>query len=479
MSTYDAEDYLDDLGLDIDTPYGLDDYDIDDFDVDDYLDDYDYDDFDIDDYLPTSTGSSSSYPTSSSYDYDYDDYTGVSGDDGDDDDDASGILGSSDFDLDDIDDLPTSGDVPSEFAIGGDYSSQETSKTCFSEAAFKTTGPKVDLAVNIVFLILFVALAGIAGFRLLKSKNKGSAIAKWFLFPASLFFAILYLFIDFLTLILSQCLIMRYDKYQQAQTATIWFENLSIFLLIVLILLPICLKLQGGGKIATLTLIVHGAWLALTGIFLLVSLAVYTRIQDALYRTGDTFDFNLIKSSRGVSMAYYVFLFLAALLGGANMFFALFCSANIRRGTLLLAAPTLSLSTLILTLILMGGFADREYGSDAHSATYIERSGDAQDFLSRFFYAISFLAALFIAGSKQVIDHGDQTGNPMGELKGDEGAEGYHQPQTQTQPVVTSSPLASNPVPAPMPVPATQFELQQQQHPPVPVPAAYGPANVA
>ena len=83
MSTYDADDYLDDLGLDIDTSYGLDDYDVEDFDIDDYLDDYDYDDFDIDDYLPTSTVSSSSYPTSSSYDYDYDDYIGVSGDDGD------------------------------------------------------------------------------------------------------------------------------------------------------------------------------------------------------------------------------------------------------------------------------------------------------------------------------------------------------------------------------------------------------------
>ncbi|KAL4962919.1 uncharacterized protein BDV14DRAFT_202365 [Aspergillus stella-maris] len=473
MSTYDADDYLDDLGLDIDTSYGLDDYDVDDFDIDDYLDDY----------LPTSTGSSSSYPTSSSYDYDDYDYTGVSGDDrdDDDDDDVSGILSSSDFDLDDIDDLLTSGDVPSEFAIGGDYSYQETSKTCVSEAAFKTTGPKVDLAFNIIFLVLFIALAGIAGFRLLKSKNKGSAIAKWFLFPASLFFAILYLFIDFLALILSQCLIMRYDKYQQTQTATTWFENLSVFLLIVLILLPICLKLQGSGKFATLTLIIHGAWLALTSVFLLISLAVYTGIQDALYRTGDNFDLDLIKSSRGVSMVYYVFLFLAALLGGANMFFALLRSANIRRGTLLLATPTLALSTLILTLTLMCGFADREYGSDTRSATYLERSGDAQDFLSRFFYAIAFLSALFIAGSKQIVDDGSQNGFSMGELKGEEGLGdgGYHQPQLQAQPVVTSSPLASNPVPAPMPVPVTQYGLQQQQHPPVPVPAGYGPANVA
>ncbi|KAL4944257.1 hypothetical protein BDV06DRAFT_233597 [Aspergillus oleicola] len=468
MSTSETDDYLDDLGFDIDTSYGLDDYDVDDYDVSDYDYDYDYDDFDIDDYLPTSTGSSSSYPTSSSYDHD--DYTGVSvsGDD-DDNDEDSGILGSSDFDLGDIDDLPTSGDlptsddVPSDFVIGGDYSNQETSKTCVSEAAFKASGPKVDLAFNIIFLILFVALAGFAGFRLLKSKNKSSAIAKWFLFPASLFFAILYLFVDFLTLILSQCLIMRYDKYQQTQTATTWFDSLSVFLLIVLILLPICLKLQqGSGKFATLTLIAHGAWLVLCGIFLLVGLAVYSRIQDALYRTGDNFDPDLIKSSRDVSMAYYVFLFLAALLGGANMFFALFRSANIRKGTILLATPALALSTLILTLILMGGFADREYGSGTRSAKYFERSGDAQDFLSRLFYAIAFLSALFIAGSHQIVEDGTGTGTT--------------QPApTENKPVGMYQQPMSTPPPAPVPAPATQY----QEHPPVPVPAPYGPAHVA
>jgi hypothetical protein len=126
---------------------------------------------------------------------------------------------------------------------------------------------------------------------------------------------------------------MRGDKYQLAQIAVTWFDNLSVFLLIVLILLPICLKLQqGGGKIASLTLIVHSVWLGLTGIFLLVSLATFTRIQDAIYRSGDSIDSDLPEATRDVTMTYYVFLFLAALLGGANLFFALFRRANIRKG---------------------------------------------------------------------------------------------------------------------------------------------------
>lgn len=79
-----------------------------------------------------------------------------------------------------------------------DYSQQETSSSCVSEAAFKSTAPKVDLAFDVIFLVLFIGLAGVAGFRLLKSKSRGAAIAKWFLFPVSLFFAILYALFLFL-----------------------------------------------------------------------------------------------------------------------------------------------------------------------------------------------------------------------------------------------------------------------------------------
>ncbi|KAL4928197.1 uncharacterized protein BDV17DRAFT_101761 [Aspergillus undulatus] len=488
MSSVDdiLDDYLDDYDVD------LDDYDDGIFD----LSDYDFDDYYTStyEYTPTTTESSGSYPTSSNYDYD--DYLGVSGDDDDDDED---IFSSTDFDLDDLDNLPSrediySGDLPSDFGsyggIGADYSSQKTSNTCVTEFAFKTTGPKVDLAFNVIFLVLFVALAGISGFRLLKSKNMGTAIAKWFLFPASLFFAILHLFINFITLILSQCLIMRYDKYQQAMTATRWFDTLAVFLLIVLVLLPICLKLQQGGrKLATLTLIVNGAWLALTGIFLIVSLAVYSRIQDAIYRTrDDDLDLDMIKSSRGVGMAYYVFLFLAALLGGANMFFALFQKANIRKGTLLLAVPALILSMLVLTLILMGGYADREYRSKNRSPSYFERSSDAQDFLTRLLYAIAFLSALFIAASHQVIDDGTAQSQPQPHPVPPMAQPVIGQ-YLQPVPVAPPQSQASAPVPAPVPAPAFSpafapafapvTQQQEQQQPPVGAPAPYGPAHVA
>lgn len=135
-----------------------------------------------------------------------------------------------------------------------------------------------------------------------------------------------------ITLILSQCVMMRTDKYQQALTAVKWFDNLSIYLLIVLILLPICLKLQGSGSFKTITLFGHGAWLALCGIFLLVSLACFSKIQTAMYKDFEVPKADFIKSTRGVTMTYYVFLFLAALLATANMALALFRRANIRKG---------------------------------------------------------------------------------------------------------------------------------------------------
>ncbi|KAL5333533.1 hypothetical protein BJX70DRAFT_380750 [Aspergillus crustosus] len=442
MST--LEDYLDEYSSDYDLP-DLSDYDLSDYDIPE-LSDYDLSDltdYDISDYLPTSTDSDS--PTSS--------YGG-------DDDYDSSNYDSSDYDSDnDPSDTynyrPQSGDGPSGLdsgltnsgSIGTDYSRLQTSDSCVSEVAFKTTGPKVDLAFDVIFLVLFIGLAVFTAIRLLKSKPKGAALGKWLLFPVSLFFAILYLFIDMITLILNECVIMRIDKYQQAQVAVRWFDSISIYLLIVIVLLPVCLKIhQGGGKIASLTLIIHSVILALCGIFLLVGLATYTRIQDALYRTGDSFDLDLVRGARGVTMTYYVFLFLGALAAAANLFFALFRKSNIRRGTLFLAIPTLGVSTLILTLVLLGGFADREYGPNDRSFGYIERSGDAVVFLTRLFYAISFVSALIIAGSDETLT-----------------ASGPHGEAPMAQPTVFAPGGA-----------------QQESAPaPVPVPAPYASAHVA
>ncbi|KAL2814150.1 hypothetical protein BJX63DRAFT_204928 [Aspergillus granulosus] len=437
------DDYLDDAGIDL-SDYGLDDTDL------DYYDDY------IDDLYPTGSSSDdyglSGDSGSDDYDYGLDDYDFGS----DSSDDYS--YGISDFGG--PPDTATSGDLPPGYGdFSTDFSSMDTSDSCISEAAFRETGPRVDLAFDVIFLVLFVVIGGLAAFRLLRSKSKGAAIGKWFLFPVSLFFALLYLLIDIITLILSQCVMLRYDKYQLAQIAVTWFRHLSVFLLIVLILLPICLKLQqGGGKFASLTLIIHSVWLGLCGIFLLVSLATFTRVQDSTYRSGDSIDFNFAKATRNVTMTYYVFLFLAALLAGANLFFALFRRANIRKGSLILAIPTLIISTLILTLVIMGGFADLRYGSATRSASYFENSKDAQDFLERLFYALAFISAVVIAGSHQAI--GDDTATTA---------------TTQQQPP------AAPPMQQQQPINQYQYSPapQEQQHAPVPVPAPYGPPQVA
>lgn len=301
-----------------------------------------------------------------------------------------------------------------------------------------------------------------------------------------------------ITLILSQCVMMRGDKYQQALTAVKWFDNLSVYLLIVLILLPICLKLQGSGSFKTITLFGHGAWLALCGIFLLVSLACFSKIQTTLYKDYDLPKEDFVKSTRGVTMTYYVFLFLAALLATANMALALFRRASIRKGVsflrtspfrknhanntwqlLLISIPALILSTLILTLVLMGGFADREYGKKLRKPDYYEKSDDAQVFLKRFFYATAFVSALIIAGSQLPADDSSSQAAPVAS-----------QPQPQPQPVnqypQPAPPMAQTVSPyqqpvSPIPTPPPQQQYAQQQYVAVsgPVPAqAPGPAPV-
>ncbi|KAL4762401.1 uncharacterized protein BDW70DRAFT_27222 [Aspergillus foveolatus] len=441
------DDYLDDLSdYDIDySDYGLDDEDFDysdyglnddDFDYSDYgLDDEDFD-FDYSDYLPSST-SSSSYPTSTSYDWLSGGDSGDSGDAGD-----NTTPSSSDYDMN-LDGTPPNGDSSSDGlssslggAFGSDFSNQQVSDSCVSEVAFKATAPRVDLAFDVIFLVLFIGLAVFTVIRLFKIKRNGGGMAKWVLFPISLFFTILYLLLDTITLILSECVMIRGDKYQDAQTAVQWFSRLSVFLLIVIIMLPICRKLQqGGGIFATLTLVLHSLWLALTGIFLIVSLAITTRV-----RSGDRDSFKLVKASNGVTMAYSVFLFIAALLALVNMSIALVRKANLRKGLTLITIPVLALSTLILTLILMGGFADTVYGNKDRSRKYFEQSGDAQTFLARLFYAVSFVSALFVAGANTANDDAAQSAPSMTQTpKPTE----YYQPQPQPQSVTTA------PVPAP------------------------------
>ncbi|CBF87054.1 predicted protein [Aspergillus nidulans FGSC A4] len=441
MSSFSLDDYLDDLsdyGFDY-SDFGLDDEDFDysdylnddDFDYSDYgLDDEDFD-FDYSDYLPSST-SSASYPTSTSYDW-------LSGGDSGDDGDIT-TPSSSDYDMN-LDGTPPNGEgstngLPSSLggAFGSDFSNQQVSDSCVSEVAFKTTAPKVDLAFDVIFLVLFIALAVFTVIRLFKIKRNGGGMVNWVLFPISLFFTILYLFLDTITLILSECVMMRGDKYWDAQTAVQWFSRLAIFLLIVIIMLPICRKLQqGGGIFATLTLVLHSLWIALTGIFLIVSLALTTRV-----RVGDRDGFKLEKASNGVTMAYSVFLFIAALLALVNMGIALVKKANLRKGLTLITIPVLALSTLILTLILMGGFADNVYGSKNRSAKYFQQSGDAQTFLARLFYAVSFVSALFVAGANTANDDAAQSAPSMTQTP--KPAE-YYQPQPQ--------PVTTAPVPAP------------------------------
>jgi hypothetical protein len=198
MSSFSLDDYLDDLsdyGFDY-SDFGLDDEDFDysdylnddDFDYSDYgLDDEDFD-FDYSDYLPSST-SSASYPTSTSYDW-------LSGGDSGDDGDIT-TPSSSDYDMN-LDGTPPNGEgstngLPSSLggAFGSDFSNQQVSDSCVSEVAFKTTAPKVDLAFDVIFLVLFIALAVFTVIRLFKIKRNGGGMVNWVLFPISLFFTIL------------------------------------------------------------------------------------------------------------------------------------------------------------------------------------------------------------------------------------------------------------------------------------------------
>ncbi|KAI9373927.1 hypothetical protein BJX61DRAFT_541288 [Aspergillus egyptiacus] len=270
-----------------------------------------------------------------------------------------------------------------------------------SGGRFQDSGAKLGLGFNVA------CLAGLAAFGLWAllhfsgSKEKGATLRKWYLLPVSLFFAILSILISLISLVLLEQDQLTSTKYQLAGIAVEWFTSLAVYLLMILLLIPICHKLRpDSGKILR---ILYAGWLVLCGILLLVSHAMYTRMQDAAYRSYDRVDASLPKATRDVTMAYYVFLMLAALLAAAEV-------ANVLRKTKTLTQkqflPRVNLiwATLGLGLTPLCGFANLQYGDRLQDADERWKSVEKVAFFTWFFYAIVWVSCVFIASSRLTSD---------------------------------------------------------------------------
>ncbi|KAF5858544.1 hypothetical protein ETB97_004287 [Aspergillus alliaceus] len=288
-------------------------------------------------------------------------------------------------------------------------SSSSSSSSCRS-GAFSSQHAQIIIAFHGLFFLVFIALFCITTFRFLRSKQKKTALQRWFPFGFSIVFMVLGVIISIVTYVLLQCDISSINVYSQVNIAAQWFSMVATFLLIALIMIPICTRLvQGSPKIAKAVTTVHSLYVAMLAIVLLCDLSIYTRVIDATRRGGfNSSDLELPEHQKRLATAYHVLSVIGMLMASANMLFALARGHHLRKGILLPAIPLLIVSSLGMTILdlahhIITRYLQEEYVRKGIAA--YNRSLQAQLFLAYFFYASAFLAALLVASSRQLADN--------------------------------------------------------------------------
>ncbi|KAF7596654.1 hypothetical protein BBP40_000576 [Aspergillus hancockii] len=290
-------------------------------------------------------------------------------------------------------------------SYGASYGSS-SSNSCRS-GAFATKESIVLITFHALFFLVFLALSGIAAFQLFRSKQKGTALKRWFALGFSIVFSIIAVILNIISYVLLQCDIVSPRGYQVINIPLNWFGMVGNFLLVALIMIPLCKRLvEGNSKIARMVTIAHSAYVALLAILLLCTLAIYTRVINARYsssyRASDVF---LPLHYQRLKTAYCVLAVIGMLLAAASMLFALARGRHLRKGILLAAIPLLIVSSLGMTVLDLANHIIIAYRQEEYlrkGVNAFNRSLEAQLFLAYFFYATAFLMALIVASSRKL-----------------------------------------------------------------------------
>ncbi|KAE8326001.1 hypothetical protein BDV39DRAFT_97276 [Aspergillus sergii] len=295
---------------------------------------------------------------------------------------------------------------------GGSYSGGSSSSSSSSScdgSAFSSQAAQITIAFHALFFLVFCGLFCFATFKLIRSKQKGRAIRRWFPLGFSIVFSIVAVVLNIILFTLVQCDITSITLYQRVSLVPSWLSALAYFLLIALIMVPVCKRLlQGNRKIAKMVTIVHTIYVVVLGIILLCHLAIYTHLVDASYRGTLVSASTLRHHQMRLATAYTVLSVIGMLMAAANMLFALTRGHHLRRGILFPATILLILSSLGMTVLDLSNHIIIDYlqadyirkGIDAYN-----RSLEAQNFLGYFFYSVTFLMALLVASSNQLSDN--------------------------------------------------------------------------
>ncbi|KAL4915878.1 hypothetical protein BDW62DRAFT_187395 [Aspergillus aurantiobrunneus] len=296
---------------------------------------------------------------------------------------------------------------------GGSGGSGGSSSISCSSSAFDTEYARIEIAFAALYLVVYLVLWFLASIQFARSRKHGQPVAGSIALTISIFFATVAQIAKVVFITLNECGTTSPANSYPASLVALWLQYLSQYLLTAVILVPLCRRLQTiFVRVQKPVLIFQAVWAGLLVALLLAYLGISTAISVYLYGDGPGYAGeagtkieDLREPQRGVMTTYCVLALVGIIIASATMAQALAHAPSLRSRDITTWTTILSLSALGYTATVLGGWIQT-----AFTITTIEtqseidsfnRGMDAVIFLTGFFYALAFYAALRV-GSYRV-----------------------------------------------------------------------------
>ncbi|PLB35236.1 uncharacterized protein BDW47DRAFT_110711 [Aspergillus candidus] len=277
---------------------------------------------------------------------------------------------------------------------GGGYSSGSLSDSC--PGGFDTWFSQASIAFPALYCVVFLVFFFLTGRRARKAKASGLA---QFLTYLSLTFAFVHVVLQIVLVALAQCRRIDSISYSAGSMASAWMNSLMYYSLFVLILAPICSRVNNGSppvKIVT-TMV-----LALLGVVMIVYLSLNTRLVHGTMAGDYDVQIKYFVHTIRLGTAYNAVELVAMLVAAGLILSAMSRAPHLRAKPIFISLVALVLSAVGVGAInlatnITNSYTRTRFYTESAVASYM-----AQVFLQYFFYSCALLSAVYVWSSDQL-----------------------------------------------------------------------------
>ncbi|PKY00731.1 hypothetical protein P168DRAFT_307197 [Aspergillus campestris IBT 28561] len=277
---------------------------------------------------------------------------------------------------------------------GGGYSSGSLSDSC--PGGFETWYSQASIAFPALYCVVFLVFFFVTGRRARKAKASGLA---QFLTYLSLTFAFVHVVLQIVLIALRQCRRIDSINYMAGSIASTWMISLMFYSLFVLILAPICNRVNNGSPPVKIVSII---FLALLGVVMIVYLSINTRLFHGEMTGDHDVEIELLVHSVRLGTAYNAVELVAMLVAAGLILSAMSRAAHLRAKPIFISLVALVVSAVGVGAInlatnITNNYTRSYYWTESAVASYM-----AQVFLQYFFYSCALLSAVYVWSSDQL-----------------------------------------------------------------------------